>query len=81
MSLKVCSSAFLLSCVVLFSQNLQWSVLFKNNYMFHFIVETEELKGLDVDELEAVSAEKYGPGRARTRVVKPMPYPCGYCNL
>ena len=49
--------------------------------MFHFIVETEELKGLDVDELEAVSAEKYGPGRARTRVVKPMPYPCGYCNL
>ena len=49
--------------------------------MFHFIIETEELKGLDVDELEAVSAEKYGPGRARTRVVKPMPYPCGYCNL
>jgi len=41
----------------------------------------EELKGLDLSELEAVSNEKYGPGRIRTRVVKPLPYPCGYCNL
>lgn len=45
------------------------------------LLTVEELKGLGVDELEAVSSEKYGAGRARTRVVKPMPYPCGYCNL
>ncbi|XP_067932695.1 zinc finger protein 823-like isoform X2 [Watersipora subatra] len=31
-------------------------------------------------ELQAVSAEGY-PNRARTRVVKPLPYPCGFCNL